>query len=94
MTSPNNQQQQIHSTYSSIADTAMMSVWGRRPRGYQRDIIPHILKMLNGNLPCEGVMLVQGTGSGKSFVPQTVTVVDGGATVVIENMLALGSDQK
>jgi superfamily II DNA helicase RecQ len=39
-------------------------------------------------------MLVQGTGSGKSSVPQTVAVVDGGVTIVIENTLALGSDQQ
>ena len=50
--------------------------------------------MLNGNIPCEGVLLVQGTGSGKSSVPQTVAVVDGGVTIVIENTLALGSDQR
>jgi hypothetical protein len=90
----NNQQHQLHSTYSSIADTAMVSVWGRRPRGYQRHVIPHILKMMNGNIPSEGIMLVQGTGSGKSSVPQTVAVVDGGVTIVIENTLALGSDQR
>ena len=75
MTSSNNQQEQLYSSYSSISETAMMSVWGRCPtRGYQQNVIPHILQMMNGNIPSEGIILMQGTGSGKSSVPQTVTL--------------------
>ena len=41
----------------------------------------------------QAVLLVQSTGSGKSAVPQTLSVVNGGVTIVIENTLSLGSDQ-
>ena len=40
------------------------------------------------------VLLVQGTGGGKSAVPQTVGIVDGGVTLIIENTLSLGADQE
>ena len=46
----------------------------------------------SGNKP-SSVLLVQGTGSGKSTVPQTVSVVTCGITLVIENTLSLGADQ-
>ena len=39
-------------------------------------------------------MLVQGTGSRKSSIPQIIAVVDRGVTIVIENTLAFGSDQQ
>lgn len=79
--------------YQSISDIAMLNVWGRRPRGYQRYVVPHILKMLSNEIPSQAVLLVQSTGSGKSSVPQTVGVVNGGVTVVVEQTLALGADQ-
>ena len=37
--------------------------------------------------------MVQPTGSGKSTVPLTVAVVNGGITVIIEYTLALCTDQ-
>ena len=36
----------------------------------------------------------QGTGSGKSMVPQTVGVVTCGVTLIIKNILSLGSNQR
>ena len=49
--------------------------------------------MATGTIPKQPVLMVQPTGSGKSTVPLTVAVVDGGITLIIENTLALGTDQ-
>jgi superfamily II DNA helicase RecQ len=79
--------------YSSICKQAMEEVWHRSPNAFQSEIIPLILQMMAGDLPSEGLLLVQPTGSGKSSVPQTASVVTSGATIVIEPTLALSSDQ-
>ncbi len=81
------------SSYESIAEAAMYDVWGQRPRGYQLDVITKLLKMVSMEIDRQGILLVQATGSGKSSVPQMVAVVDGGITVIIENTLALSSNQ-
>ena len=39
------------------------------------------------------VLLVKGTGSGKSAIMQTIGVIRGGITIIVENTQALGSDQ-
>ena len=49
--------------------------------------------MMANVIPCEPVLLVQATGSGKSAVPLTCAVVVGGISVIVENTLSLGSDQ-
>ena len=49
--------------------------------------------MMAGVIPPNPVLMVQSTGSGKSAVPLTLASVDGGVTIVIQNTLALGSDQ-
>ena len=69
--------------YSSIAKQAMEEVWGQSPNSFQSEIIPVILQMMTGDLASEGLLLVQPTGSGKSSVPQTASVVTSGATIVI-----------
>ena len=79
--------------FNTITCDAMDKVWGRRPIGYQEIVIPHILEMMANVRKPQAVLLVQSTGSGKSAVPQTVAVVNGGVTIVIENTLSLGSDQ-
>ena len=79
--------------YNRIAVDAMETIWSKRPRGYQNIIIPHLIRMMSYDVPPEPVLLVQSTGSGKLLVPLTCAVVDGGVTIVIENTLALGSDQ-
>lgn len=84
----------INDQYTSITDQCMMSVWGRRPKGYQRTVIPYLLQMMNNTIPPQAVLLVQSTGSGKSAVPQTAAVVNEGVTIIIENTLAISSDQK
>ena len=49
--------------------------------------------MMAFELPPEPVLMVQPTGSGKSTVPLTCAIVTGGVTFIIENTLALASDQ-
>ena len=71
----------------------MQKVFNRTPRLYQGPVISHLLKMMAFELPPEPVLMVQPTGSGKSTVPLTCAVVTGGVTFIIENTLALGSDQ-
>ena len=79
--------------FNSIAAEAMNKVWGHQPIGYQQVVIPHILEMMANVRKPQAVLLVQSTGSDKSAVPQTLSVVNGGLTIVIENTLSLGSDQ-
>ena len=79
--------------HSNIAIKAMAAIFNRQPRGFQLDVITHLLKMLSGSIPKQPVLMVQPTGSGKSTVPLTVAVIDGGITIVLENTLALGTDQ-
>ena len=79
--------------YSSIAKRAMEEVWDRSPNHFQSEIIPLILQMMAGDLTPEGLLLVQPTGSGKSSVPQTASVITSGATIIIEPTLSLSSDQ-
>ena len=78
---------------SSIAKRAMEEVWDRFPNHFQSAIIPLTLQMMTGDLTSEGLLLAQPTGSGKSSVPQTASVVTSGATIIIEPTLALSSDQ-
>ena len=79
--------------YSSIAKRAMEEVWGRTPNHFQSEIIPLILQMMAGDLTSEALLLVQPTGSGKSSVPQTASVITSGVTIIIEPTLSLSSDQ-
>ena len=79
--------------YSSICKQAMEEVWHRSPNNFQSEIIPLILQMMAGDLASEGLLLVQPTGSGKSSVPQTASVVTSGVTIIIEPTLSLSSDQ-
>ena len=79
--------------FYNLAVNTMQSVYSRSPRDYQQSIIPHILRMMANVIPCEPVLLVQSTGSGKSSVPLTCAVVEGGVSFIIENTLSLGSDQ-
>ena len=77
----------------TIATNAMLEIWGKSPRSFQIPVIKKILKMKYRDESCESILLVQGTGSGKSSVPQTIGVVDGGVTIIIENTLSLSADQ-
>ena len=80
--------------YNSIATMAMEEVWSNTPRNFQREAIPYLLMMrCHPNSPSP-LLLIQGTGGGKSAVPQTVGVVTRGVTLIIENTLSLSADQQ
>ena len=79
--------------YLSFALEAMQTICCHSPRSYQVFAIPHLLKMMTGDLCPAPVLMVQSTGSGKRAVPLTASVVDGGVSIIVENTLALGSDQ-
>ena len=79
--------------YLAIAQQAMMLTWNRTPRDFQNEAIPRLLMMrCIPNIP-SAMLLVQGTGGGKSAVPQTVGAVTRGVTLIIENTLSLSADQ-
>ena len=72
----------------------MQEIWKRTPNEFQQEAIPRLLIMRCApNVP-QALLLVQGTGGGKSAVAQTVGVVDCGVTLVIEELLAVATDQK
>jgi len=56
-------------TILEIAGGAMESVWGKTPRGFQRTVLLVLLDMRcsSGEPGC--VLMVQGTGGGKSSIP-------------------------
>jgi superfamily II DNA helicase RecQ len=80
--------------YFDITHEAMNAALGHSPRGFQSDIIPRIISMNNRTTnTIQPTLLVQGTGSGKSSVYQTIGVIKGGVSLIIENTLSLSSDQ-
>ena len=72
----------------------MQEIWDRSPRDFQKEAIPRLLMMRCLPHRPEALLLVQGTGGGKSAVAQTVGCVDCGVTVIIEATLALAADQR
>ena len=82
------------STLSAISDQAMKSIWDRTPIDFQREAIPRLLMMRCVPYNPQALLLVQGTGGGKSAVAQTVGCVDCGVTVIIVETLALAADQR
>ena len=81
------------SAYESIVSEAMQTVWSRSPRDYQSSVISRILQMISGDIPAQSILTVQCTGSGKSALPQTVSIIEFGVAIVIEPTLSLSSDQ-
>ena len=49
--------------------------------------------MLNNSISIGPSWIVQPTGTGKSVIPQALSLVNGGVAAVIKNTLALSSDQ-
>ena len=78
----------------SVASAAMSNVWGKTPRFYQSKAITRLLQMHCAGQKLSLMILIQGAGSVKSTLPQTVGVVTYGVTRIIENILCLGSDQQ
>ena len=72
----------------------MTEIWDRTPRDFQNEAIPRLLMMNCPPYRPQALLLVQGTGGGKSAVVQTVGCVNCGVTVVIEPTLALSADQR
>ena len=77
-----------------ISLSAMYDIWDRTPRDFQQVAIPRLLMMRCPLHPPEALLLVQGTGGGKSAVAHTVRYVDCGVTIIIEETLTLAADQK
>ena len=82
------------STFYPIAVHAMQAIWNRTPVDFQREAVPRLLMMRCVPNTPQALLLVQGTGAGKSAVAQTVGIVDCGVTLVIEETLALAADQQ
>ena len=82
------------STLCAISDQAMKLVWDRTPIDFQREAIPRLLMMRCVPHNPQALLLVQGTGGGKSAVAQTVGCVDCGVTLIIVETLALAADQR
>jgi superfamily II DNA helicase RecQ len=49
--------------------------------------------MINFTIHPQALLVVQSSGGGKSAIPQTTAVIDGGVTIILKNMLALSADQ-
>ena len=61
----------------------MQEVWNQTPTDFQREAIPRLLMMRCVPNTPQDLLIVQGTGYGKSAVAQTVGIVDCGVTLVI-----------
>ena len=72
----------------------MQSMWNKTPVDFQREAIPRLLSMRRVLYNPRALLLVQGTGGGKSAVAQTGGIVDGGVTLIIMETLALAADQR
>ena len=78
---------------SHISDQSMQMIWGRTPMDFQREAIPRLLMMRCAPYTPQALLLVQGTGGGKSAVAQTVACIDCGVTLIIVETLALAADR-
>ena len=79
--------------YSAITKYAMQETFNQSPHPFQSVVISHLLKMMAFSVTPESVLMIRPTGSGKSTIPLTCSIVAGGVTIIIENTLALSSDQ-
>jgi superfamily II DNA helicase RecQ len=61
---------------------------------FQKKVIAHLLKMINCTIHPQALLVLQSTGGGKSAIPQTAAVTDGGVTIILKNTLALSTDQR
>jgi len=56
-------------------ESTMQQFFHHLPNPFQRLIIPKILQMMKKRLQPRPILLVQGTGGGKSAVPQTTIII-------------------
>ena len=82
-----------HPEYDQLIAEAMETVWKKKPKPFQADVTKHVLQMGKADKKVAPTLLVRGTGGGKSLVMQTIAVIKGGVTLIIENTLSLSSDQ-
>ena len=71
----------------------MQMIWGCTPMDFQREAIPRLLMMRCAPYTPQALLLVQGTGGGKSAVAQTVACIDSQGHPQVET-LALAADQR
>ena len=81
------------STLVYVTTQAMSLVWGKVPNSFQREVIPHIISMHHCQNDAKAILLVQGTGGGKSMVYQCSGTILTGVALVVESTLSLSSDQ-
>jgi superfamily II DNA helicase RecQ len=81
--------------YDDVIIDAMDKALGYTPHPFQHNIIKHIIRMKSSSsaTPTKPILLVQGTGGGKSSVYQCVGVIKRGVSLIIQNTLSLSSDQ-
>ena len=72
----------------------MQAIWDCSPRDFQKETIPILLMIRSPPHRPETLLLVQGTGGGKSAVAQTAGYVECGVTLITEATLALAADQQ
>jgi superfamily II DNA helicase RecQ len=70
-------------------------VFGTTPIPWQLDVITHLLIMVipGSGVPSALVLLVRPAGGGKSSVRGVYSVINGGISLTITQLLALGADQ-
>ena len=82
--------------YHEIVTEAMLQSLGVTPRAFQLESMSHIIKMNNRpgtQLPIRPSVVIQCTGSGKTSLYQTIGIIKTGVSLIIQNTLALSSDQ-
>jgi superfamily II DNA helicase RecQ len=81
--------------YDEVVVDAMDKELGFTPHPFQHNILKHIICMKSSSFttPTKLILLVQGTGGGKSFVYQCVGVIKHGVSLIVQNLLSLLSDQ-
>ena len=64
-----------NASLDAIIEGAMSKIWSKSPKDFQTKVICHILKMQREKSNMGAVLLVKGTGSGKSAIMQTIGVI-------------------
>ena len=75
-------------TIEMITD-AMRDIWKKSPWKFQERTIQKLVEMRNKSINCSTLLLVQGTGGGKSVVIQTAACLNLGIMLVIQSTLSL-----
>ena len=76
-----------------MVNNAMSTIWNRNPNEFQLEAIARLLLVRVKQHTPSALLLVQGTGSGKSMVSMTVGITTCGVTLIIENTQSLSADQ-